>query len=116
MRCDYCGRKIRPEEKKEHEVSVSVSGGKKNDFSNGWAFKNYYCCSYECRVKLFDRILGALYEDESQREHAEETDDLPERTQRKKPPRITVSDVALAISIFALVFQIFCHIILPRLI
>ena len=102
--------------KKEHEVSVSVSGGKKNDFSNGWAFKEYYCCSCECRVKLFDRILDVLYEEESQIEQTEETDDLSERVQRKKPPRIAVSDVALAISIFALAFQIFCHVILPRLI
>lgn len=106
MRCNYCGRRIRPEEKKEHEVSVSVSGGKKNDFSNGWAFKEYYCCSCECRVKLFDRILDVLYEEELQREQTEEMDDLPEKVQRKKPPRIAVSDVSLVFSIVTLIFVI----------
>lgn len=106
MRCNYCGRRIRPEEKKEHEVRVTVSGGRKNDFSDGLVFKNYYCCSYECRVKLFDRINGALYEEELQREQTEEMDDLPEKVQRKKPPRIAVSDVALVFSIVTLIFVI----------
>lgn len=34
---------------------------------------------------------------------------------KKKPSKITASDVALGLSIFLLLFQIFCHVILPRL-
>ena len=33
-------------------------------------------------------------------------DDLPEKVQRKKPPRIAVSDVALVFSIVTLIFVI----------
>ena len=35
---------------------------------------------------------------------------------KKKPSKITVSDVALVFSILVLLFQIFCHVILPRLV
>ena len=35
---------------------------------------------------------------------------------KKKPSKITVSDVALVVSILALLFQFFCHVILPRVI
>lgn len=38
-----------------------------------------------------------------------------ERDDKKKPPKITASDVGIALSIFLLLFQIFCHVILPRL-
>ena len=57
-------------------------------------------------MKLFDRINGALYEEELQREQTEEMDDLPEKVQWKKPPRIAVSDVALVFSIVSLIFVI----------
>ena len=35
---------------------------------------------------------------------------------KKKPSKITVSDVALVVSILALLSQFFCHVILPRVI
>lgn len=41
---------------------------------------------------------------------------MKKNKKEKKPSKITVSDVALIISILALVFQIFCHVILPRVI
>ena len=37
------------------------------------------------------------------------------RDDKKKAPKITASDVGIALSIFLLLFQIFCHVILPRL-
>ena len=116
MKCDYCGRGIRPGEEREQEVEVTVNGGRKINFCSGIELKKYHCCSYECRLKMFDRVINALSKEGLQRIEMEEEDDLAELEQKKKPSKITVSDVALAISIFALAFQVFCHIILPRLI
>ena len=64
---------------------------------------------------MLGRVINALSEEGLQRKEMEE-DNLAELEQKKKPSKVTVSDVALAISIFALAFQVFCHIILPRLI
>ena len=41
---------------------------------------------------------------------------MKKNKKEKKPSKITVSDVGLALSIFLLLFQIFCHVILPRVI
>lgn len=103
MKCDYCGRGIRRGEEREQEVRVSVSGGRKTEFSEGMEFKEYRCCSSECRMKMFGRVINALSEEGLQRKEMEE-DNLAELEQKKKPSKVTVSDVALAISIFALAF------------
>ena len=122
MRCDYCGGRIRVDEENEQEVTIIIDGGRrKNDICNGMVNKRYHCCSYECRVKMFDEVLRAISKEELKREHLEEKTDAMEKTDmikttpKKKPPKITVSDIALGLSIFLLLFQIFCHVILPRL-
>lgn len=38
---------------------------------------------------------------------------MKKNKKEKKPSKITASDVGLALSIFLLLFQIFCHVILP---
>ena len=42
MKCDYCGRGIRPGEEGEQEVGVTVSGGRKTSSSNGMVFEEYH--------------------------------------------------------------------------
>lgn len=83
MKCDYCGRGIRSGEEGEQEVRVTVSGGRKTRSSNGMVFEEYHCCSYECRMKMFDRMINAVYEEKLQREEIEEADDSVEKTKKE---------------------------------
>lgn len=120
MKCDYCGRGIRSGEEGEQEVRVTVSGGRKTRSSNGMVFEEYHCCSYECRMKLFDRMINAVYEEKLQREEIEEADDSVEKTKKelaeiRKLNQGTrklncqagvLSLIALGISIAALTIQI----------
>ena len=116
MKCDYCGGRIRFDEENEQEVTIIIDGGRrKNDICNGMVNKRYHCCSCECRVKMFDEVLRAISKEELKREDLKEKTDAMEKNQKKKPSKITASDVALGLSIFLLLFQIFCHVILPRL-
>jgi hypothetical protein len=113
MRCDYCGRKIQLGKEGEHEVSIFIDGGRKSIASSGIARREYHCCSYECRVNMFDILVKRMSKEEVEKEQLKEENDVTEMMQKKKPSKITVPNVALIISILALVFQIFCHIILP---
>lgn len=120
MKCDYCGRGIRSGEEGEQEVDVTINGGRKISFCSGIELKKYHCCSYECRLKMFDRVINALSEEGLQRIEMKEEDSSVEKTKKelaeiRKLNQGTrklncqagvLSLIALGISIAALTIQI----------
>lgn len=84
MRCAYCGGKIEPGKEKEHEVYVLITGGRKSKECSGSVSGTYYCCSYECRVNKFDRVVKAVSEEELRQESLEEKEDDAKSEDSKK--------------------------------
>ena len=120
MKCDYCGRGIRSGEEREQEVEVTINGGRKISFCSGIELKKYHCCSYECRLKMFDRVINALSEEGLQRIEMKEEDSgvkktekelaeirkLNQKTRKLNRQADILSLIALGLSAVSLVIQI----------